>query len=80
MPKQKKHNNKKFNRWMAELKLHGFVVESGTGRKKNQFFISKNAGKKFHVHSGESCWGHIRDNLRRHYGYKGSTIDLILKH
>lgn len=63
-----KHYNKKNNCMFKILEKDGFICEASCSGK-NKFWVYKDDGEKFLVHSGERSYHPLRRFLKNYYNY-----------
>lgn len=62
-----KHYNKKNNNLLKILEKDGFICSPL--KNKNKFWVYKNNGEKYLVHSGEGFYHPLRKFLKKFYNY-----------
>ena len=63
-----KHYNKKNNNMFKILEKDGFKCEA-LGKNRNKFWVYKNDGERYLVHSGEGSYHPLRRFLKLEYNY-----------
>ncbi len=64
-----KHYNKKNNNYLKILEKDGFTCEP-LGKNRNKFWIYKNNGHKYLLHSGQGFYHPLRKFLKSQYNYQ----------
>ncbi len=64
-----KHYNKKNNNYLKILEKDGFTCQP-LGKNRNKFWIYKNNGNKYLVHSGHGFYHPLRKFLKLQYNYE----------